>query len=163
MPPRGSRRARLMRLPLRDDASAVSEVAGVIASDTVKQRSGIARGAPTHGRFRTCSADRPGALQCAAAEAPAGERGRGRQWLGDPHGRLASASARSFWWMGWARALRRWRALAPLRSPPPKFKLFDIAMLPKSGRSDSPSAAWWLVFLNVTAEWRALSAVIIDA
>jgi hypothetical protein len=27
----------------------------------------------------------------------------------------------------------------------------------------SPSAAWWLVFLNVTAEWRALSAVIIDA
>ena len=44
-----------------------------------------------------------------------------------------------------------------------EFKLFDLAMLPKSGRSDSPSAAWWLVFLNVTAEWRALSAVIIDA
>ena len=34
----------------------------------------------------TCSPNRPGALQCAASETPAGECGRGPQWLPDPHG-----------------------------------------------------------------------------
>jgi hypothetical protein len=29
-----------------------------------------------------------------------------------------------------------------------EFKLFGLAMLPKSGRSNSPSAAWWLVYFK---------------
>jgi hypothetical protein len=29
-----------------------------------------------------------------------------------------------------------------------EFKLFGLAMLPKLGRSNSPSAAWWLAYFE---------------
>ena len=55
--------------------------------------------------------NRLGALQCAAAEAPAGERGRSRQWLPDSHGCLVAL------WRGLHGGLtERWRADAGGRS-----------------------------------------------
>jgi len=65
------------------------QLAGVIASDTIKQRSGIARGARTHGRFGTCSAEsaRRTTMRCCGSTS-------GRAWWRSSMARRSARSSR---------------------------------------------------------------------